>query len=151
MRFQKEDLMRMGFISVLSAPPIAFMAFDFFFPNISTPSLGKNMLVVFLLSILSGMPSGYFSRRVDAAMLTVILYVAVGYSLAVVFYSAPYLIFNLELLVPGFYYTMFFRFTVILLFLFVLGGFMGAVFGAMVRDSVRREETRLTFPEIVKR
>jgi hypothetical protein len=145
MKLQREDLVRMGLISVLSAPPIAFMAFDFFFPNISTPSLGKNMLVALLLSILAGMPSGYFSRRVDAAMVTVILYGAVGYSLAVVLYSAPYLIFNLELLVPSFYYTMFFRFTIILLFMFVLGGFMGAVFGSMVRDSISREETSLTF------
>jgi hypothetical protein len=121
------------------------MTFDFMFPNISTPSLGKNLLVVFLLSILTGMPSGFFSRRTDLSMVSVFLYTAVGYALAVLFYSAPYTLYNLEQILPDIYYAMFFRFTIILLFLFVLGGFMGAVFGQMVRDWIRREETGTAF------
>jgi hypothetical protein len=46
---------------------------------------------------------------------------------------------------PSFYYGIFFRFTVILLFLFVLGGFIGTILGQMVRDMIRREETGLVF------
>jgi len=135
----------MALMAVISAPPIAFMTFDFMFPNISTPSLEKNLMVVFLLSILTAIPSGYFTRRTDLAMVTVFLYTAVGYVLAVALYSAPYTIFDLEQVLPAFYYAMFFRFTIILLFLFILGGFIGTVFGQMVRDMIRREETALTF------
>jgi len=142
-----DDIERMALLSLLGAPPIAFMTFDFFFPNVSTPSLEKNLLVVLLLSILAGIPSGLFSRRVDLAIATTFLYVTVGYLFAFVLYSGPYLLYGLDLLLPTFYYLMFFRFTIILLFLFVLGGFMGAVLGVIIRDSIRREETRLTFPE----
>ena len=135
----------MALMAGISAPPIAFMNFDFMFPNISTPSLEKNLMVVFLLSILTAIPSGYFTRRTDLAMVTVFLYTAVGYVLAVALSSAPYTIFDLEQVLPAFYYAMFFRFTIILLFLFILGGFIGTVFGQMVRDMIRREETALTF------
>jgi len=145
MRLTKDDGVRMALVSALSAPPIAFMTFDFMFPNISTPSLGKNLMVVFLLSILTAIPSGYFTRRTDLAMVSVFFYTAVGYALAALLYSAPYTLYNLDQVLSDFYYAMFFRFTIILLFLFVLGGFMGAVFGQMVRDWVRSEETRLTF------
>jgi hypothetical protein len=145
MRLTRDDVVRLALVSVLSAPPIAFMTFDFMFPNISTPSLGKSLMVVFLLSILTGMPSGYFTRRTDLAMVSVFFYTAVGYALAVLLYSAPYTIYHLDQVLSDFYYAMFFRFTIILLFLFVLGGFMGAVFGQMVRDWVRSEETKLTF------
>ena len=132
---------------VMSGLPIAFMSFDFMFPNISTPSLGKNLLVLFLLSILAGVPSGYFVRRTSIALLNVVLYVAFGYCLAVVLYSAPYSLYDIELVLPSFYYTLFFRYTVVLLFLFVLGGFMGSVFGQLVSDSISREETRLRWKD----
>jgi len=137
----------MGLMALLSAPPIAFMTFDFMFPNISTPSLEKNLMVVFLLSILTAIPSAYFTRRTDLAMVTVFLYTAVGYILAVALYSAPYTIFNLEEVLPAFYYALFFRFTIILLFLFILGGFIGTVFGQMIRDMIKREETALIFKD----
>jgi hypothetical protein len=145
MKLTKDDVVKLALVSAMSAPPIAFMTFDFMFPSISTPSLQKNLMVVFLMSILTGMPSGYFTRRTDLAMVSVFFYTAVGYVLAVLLYSAPYTLYNLEQVLSDFYYAMFFRFTIILLFLFILGGFMGAVFGQMVRDWVRGEETQLTF------
>jgi len=145
MKLTKDDVVRLALVSILSAPPIAFMTFDFMFPSISTPSLQKNLMTVFLLSILTAIPSGYFTARTDLAMVSVFFYTAIGYVLAVLLYSAPYTLYNLEQVLPGFYYAMFFRFTIILLFLFILGGFMGAIFGQMVRDWIRREETRLTF------
>jgi hypothetical protein len=145
MKLNKDELARMGLMMLLSAPLIAFVTFDFMFPNISTPSLQKNLMVVFLLSILAAVPSGYFTRRTDLAIVTVFLYTALGYILAVVLYSAPYTVFDLEEVLPSFYYGIFFRFTVILLFLFVLGGFIGTILGQMVRDMIRREETGLVF------
>ena len=147
MKLAREDLIKMALITLLSAPPIAYMTFDFMFPNISTPSFEKNLMLVFLLSIMTGMSSGYFTKRTDLAMVTVFFYTAVGYMLAVLLYSAPYTFYNLESLLPDFYYAMFFRFTIILLFLFVLGGFMGTVFGQMVRDWIRKEETGLVFAD----
>lgn len=146
MRIKGEDLKIMLLSTLLGATPIAFMTFDFMFPNISFPSLSKNLLAEFLLSILVGMPSGYIARRTDAAMMTVFTYVALGYTLAVVFYSVPYTVYNLHLLLSQFYYVLFFRITIILLFFFVLGGFIGTILGQVVRDSIRREETRLDFP-----
>jgi hypothetical protein len=145
MKLAKEDITSLALVSMISAPPIAFMTFDFMFPNLSTPSLQKSLLAVFLLSILTAIPSGYFIRRTDLAMVSVFFYTAIGYALAVLLYSAPYTLYNLEQVLPSFYYALFFRFTIILLFLFILGGFMGAVFGQIVGDWIRREETRLTF------
>jgi len=147
MKLVREDFVKLVLISLISAPPIAFMTFDFMFPNVSTPSFGKSLLLVFLLSILTGMPSGYFTKRTDLAMVSVFFYTAVGYALAVLFYSAPYTLYDLENLLPAFYYAMFFRFTIILLWLFILGGFMGTMFGQLVRDWIRREETGLVFAE----
>ena len=147
MKLVREDFVKLVLISLISAPPIAFMTFDFMFPNVSTPSFGKSLLLVFLLSILTGMPSGYFTKRTDLAMVSVFFYTAVGYALAVLFYSAPYTLYDLENLLPAFYYAMFFRFTIVLLFLFILGGFLGTVFGQMVRDWMRGEETGLVFAE----
>jgi hypothetical protein len=147
LRIKGEDLKIMLLATLLSATPIAFMTFDFMFPNISFPSLNKNLLAEFLLSILVGMPSGYIARRTDVAMMTVISYVALGYTLAVVFYSVPYTVYNLHLVLSQFYYMLFFRITILLLFFFVLGGFIGTILGQVVRDSIRKEETRLDFPE----
>ena len=145
MKFTKEDVAKMALISLISAPPVAFMTFDFMFPNISTPSFGKSLLLVLSLSVLTGMPSGYFTKRTDLAMVSVFFYTAVGDALAVLLYSDAYTIYNLEQVISDFYYAMFFRFTIILLWLFVLGGFMGTMFGQMVRDWISREETGLAF------
>lgn len=151
MKLDRDQIVKLALVSLIGAPPIAFMSFEFMFPNISSPQVGKSLLFVFLLSILSGMPPGYFFKRTDLAMVSVFFYTAVGYALAVLFYSAPYTLYDIESVLSDFYYAMFFRFTIILLFLFVLGGFMGAVFGQMVRDWIRREETGLKFREEPKR
>jgi ribose/xylose/arabinose/galactoside ABC-type transport system permease subunit len=144
-KLARDDAIRLVLVSLISAPPIAFMTFDFMFPNISTPSFGKSLLLVFLMSVLTGMPSGYLTKRTDLAMVSVFLYTAVGYALAALLYSAPYTIYNLDQVLSEFYYAMFFRFTIILIWLFVLGGFMGTLLGQMTRDWIRREETGLTF------
>jgi len=144
-RISRDDAVKLVLVSLISAPPIAFMSFEFMFPSISTPSYGKSLLVVFVLSILTGIPSGFFTRRTDMAMSSVFTYTAVGYLLAVLFYSVPYSFYGLGQVLPDIYYARFFRFTIILLFLFILGGFMGAVFGQMVRDWIRGEETGTAF------
>jgi magnesium-transporting ATPase (P-type) len=147
MKVNRDDTIKMIVIALLGSTPIAFMTFDFMFPNISTPSLEKNMMAVLAISALVGLPCGYLSRRTDMAMMTVILYTAIGYALAVVLYSAPYLTHHIALILPGFYYAMFFRFTLLLLFLYVLGGFVGTVLGQWIRDSIGTEETSLTWKE----
>jgi glucan phosphoethanolaminetransferase (alkaline phosphatase superfamily) len=144
-KLSRDDMIKLALTSFISAPPIAFMSFEFMFPTISTPSFGKSLLAVFLISILTGIPSGYLTRRTDLAMTSVFLYTAAGYILAVVFYSVPYTIYDLQQVLPDIYYAMFFRFTMILLFLFVLGGFLGTLFGQMVRDWIKTEETGMTF------
>lgn len=149
-KLTREDIVKLVLIAFISGPPVAFMSFDFMFPNISTPTLGKSLLAIFLLSILTGMPSGYFNKRTDLAMVSVFLYTAVGYALAVLFYSAPYTLYNLEQVLPDIYYAMFFRFTIILLFFFVLGGFMGTMLGQLMRDWIRREETGTVFSALRK-
>lgn len=146
MKPRPQDLRRLLVVSLMSAPPIAFMTFDFMFPNISTPSLDKEMIVVLAMSMLVGVPSGYFITRFDISMLSVITYTATGYMLGLAYYSAPFTLYDIELILPSFYYTLYFRFTILLLFLFVLGGFVGVVFGQLLRDNVRKEETELTFP-----
>lgn len=147
MKMPREELLRTLLITVMSSFPIAFMSFDFMFPNISTPSLGKNLMVLFLISMLAGVASGYLLRRTSMAMLTVIMYVALGYCIGLVMYSTPYTLYDIDLVLPSFYYTLFFRYTVVLLFLFVLGGFVGVVLGQLVRDSMSREQTKLTWTE----
>ena len=62
MRFREDDWKRVLMVTLICAPAIAFMTFDFVFPNISTPSLEKNLMVAFLMSMLFGMPAGYLNR-----------------------------------------------------------------------------------------
>ena len=145
MKLRRSDLAVLGVVTVLGAFPIGFMTFDFMFPNMSTPSLSKNLLAAFLISILVAIPAGYLTRRVDMAMITVIMYVASGYLFGLVLYSAPYTIYSLHQILASFYYAMYFRFTIIMLFIYTLGGFMGAVFGQYVRASIGKQETRLKF------
>ena len=145
MRIRLEDLKRMITIALLSVPAVAFIMFSFVFPNISTPSMDRNMLVAFLLSILFGMPSGYFTRRTDMALVTVLIYVAIGYVLAILAYSTPFLFYDFRVVFPGLYFMFFFNRTVILLLLFVLGGIVGVVLGQIVRESTQTEETSQWF------
>lgn len=147
MRPRRQDLLRCLAVSLMSSAPVALMTFDFMFPNVSAVSMDKNLLTMLLVSILAGVPSGYFIMRTDLALATVIAYVSIGYASALVYYSLPYTLFDIELVLPSFYYLLFLRYTVILLFIFVLGGFVGAVFGQYLRDSLRKERTSLTFSD----
>ena len=145
MRVRTEDWKRMLVVSLFSAPAIAFMTFDFVFPNLSTPSLDKSMLIVFLLSTLFGMPSGYLTGRTDLAILTVILYVAIGYVIAIVAYSAPFSIYEFDIIFPGLYFFFFLNMTVIPLMIMVLGGFVGVILGQILEESMDTEETAQNF------
>lgn len=145
MRIRKEDLSRMLVVSLFSVPVIAMMTFDFVFPNISVLSLGKNMLVAFLIAVLFGMPPGYYLRRTDTGIVTVLLYISIGYVLSMVTYSAPFLFYEFRVIFPGLYFLFFLNRTIILVLLFVLGGFIGVVLGQMLRESVETEETAQWF------
>lgn len=145
MRIRLSDLKQMLLVALLSVPAIAFMTFDFVFPNISAPSLERNMLVAFLLSIIFGIPSGYLLKRADMAILNVLIYVALGYALAVVAYSAPFLFYNFRVIFPGLYFLFFLNRTVILVMLFVLGGIVGAALGQILRESADTGETSQWF------
>ena len=147
MRLNKSDLWQMLAITLMSAPPIAYMSFDFMFPNLTPFSTGKNLLVILAISFLTGMPSGYFIRRTDLSLLTTILYTGSGYALAVLMYSGPYTFYHADMVLPSLYYALFFRFTIILLFFYMIGGFVGAIFGQMVREAIGREETSTSFAE----
>jgi hypothetical protein len=140
-----EDWKRIFFLGVMSAPAVAFMLFDFIFPNISTPSLGKNMFLVFILSIIVGMPSGYFNRRTDLAIMTVMVYVIIGYLIAVVAYSAPFTVYDFSIIFPGLYFLFFINMTMVMVIMIVVGGFIGAVFGQLVGESMADEETAQSF------
>lgn len=145
MRVRTDDLKRMMVVSLMTAPAIAFMSFDFVFPNISTPSLERNMLVAFLLSVLFGLPSGYFLRRTDLAISTVLIYVSLGYVMGILAYSAPFLFYEFRIIFPGLYFMFFLNKTVILVMLFVLGGIIGVVLGQILRESAEKEETAQWF------
>ncbi|MCJ7606474.1 MAG: hypothetical protein MUO94_01330 [Thermoplasmata archaeon] len=147
MALTADGLKRVVLATFLGAPAIAFMSFDFMFPNLSTPSLDKSVLAVLLISIVTGMPVGYVTRRIDLALLSVLSYTAAGYLIGLLMYSSPYLMYDIEILLPSLYYTAFIRYTVILVFIFAFGGFVGAVFGGLIRESVDREETSLTWRE----
>lgn len=145
MRVRGEDWRRMGVMALMSAPGVAFVFFDFIFPNLTTPSLDKNMLVLFLLAIMFGMPSGYLTRRTDLAIVTVLLYVAMGYAMAVAAYSAPFTIYDFSIIFPGLYFMFFVNMTVIPLLVIVLGGFIGVILGQALGESMDREETAQNF------
>jgi hypothetical protein len=144
-RVRGEDWRRMLVMALMSAPGVAFVFFDFIFPNLTTPSLDKNMLVLFLLAIIFGMPSGYLTRRTDLAILTVLLYVIIGYVLAIVAYSAPFTVYDFSVIFPGLYFMFFVNMTVIPLLIIVLGGFIGVILGQLLGESMDREETAQNF------
>jgi hypothetical protein len=144
-KVRKDDWFRIIVITLISAPAIAFMTFDFVFTNISTPTLDKNLMAAFLMSILFGMPSGYMTRRTDVAILSVILYVIVGYLIALVAYSAPFLFYDFGIVFPDLYVMFFLNMTVILEMLFFLGGIVGVIIGQVLRESYERDETSQMF------
>lgn len=145
MRIRLEDFRRMLAVSLFSIPAVAFVIFDFVFPNISTPSLEKNMLVAFLLSILFGMPAGYFLKRTDLAILTVLIYLALGYVVGIVAYSAPFIFYEFSIIFPGVYFLFFLNRTIILILIIFLGGIVGTVIGQLLRESAETEETAQWF------
>lgn len=148
MRIRAEDLKKLAVLTLISAPAIAFMTFDFVFPNVTTLSLEKNLLVAFLLSTLFGMPAGYMTKRIDMAVLTVLAYVTVGYSLAITAYSAPFIFYNFSVMFPDLYVLFFLNMTVIPVMLFVLGGIVGVMLGQVLQESYEREETAQVFSRI---
>ncbi|MCJ2532425.1 MAG: hypothetical protein LN411_00655 [Candidatus Thermoplasmatota archaeon] len=148
MKIRLDDWIRILVLSLIAAPAIAFMTFDFVFPNISTPSLQKNLLVAFLLSILFGMPAGYMTRRTDIAAVTVVVYVLTGYILAVIAYSAPFLFYDFSVIFPGQYVLFFLNMSVILVMLFFLGGIIGVILGQVLRESCETDETSQVFSRI---
>jgi len=145
MRVRLDDFKWMLAVSAFSIPAVAFIVFDFVFPNISSPSLEKNMLVAFLLSVLFGMPSGYFLRRTDRAIVSVLIYVFLGYVLALVAYSAPFVFYDFSVIFPGLYFMFFLNRTIILIMIIFLGGMIGAVIGQIMRESAETEETAQWF------
>ena len=132
----------------MSAPAIAFMTFDFVFPNVSTPSLDKNLLVAFLLSTLFGMPTGYLTKRTDMAVMTVLAYVAAGNILAIIAYSAPFIFYDFSVMFPDLYILFFLNMTIIPVMLFVLGGIVGVILGQLLEESYEREETAQVFTKM---
>ncbi len=138
-----------GFLAsaLLCATPVAFLAFEFMLPNISFPRFGKNLLIILLLSILTGVASGLLNRKTSFGIVSVFVYTIVGYLVAFLFYMFPFVAYGAELTIPGLYYAAFLRFTIILVFLFVFGGIIGVVGGQYLRDSIGREETKVAWPE----
>jgi hypothetical protein len=124
------------------------MTFDFVFPNIAVPSLQRNILVAFLLSVLFGMPTGYLTRRTDLAFVTVMVYVFVGYVFALAAYSAPFLFYDFGVIFPDLYVLFFLNLTVILVMIFVLGGIVGVILGQILRESNERDETAQVFSKM---
>jgi hypothetical protein len=143
MRIRLEDWIRILVLTLITAPAIAFMTFDFVFPNVSTPSLQKNLLVAFLLSALFGIPSGYMTKRTDVAVVTVLVYVLVGYVLAIVAYSTPFLFYDFGVIFPDLYLLFFLKMTVIMVMLFFLGGIIGVILGQVLRESYEGETAQV--------
>jgi hypothetical protein len=145
MTIRREDWGGMCTLALMSAPAIAFMTFDFVFPNISAPSLGKNMFAAFLVSALAAMPSGYLLRKTDVAIVTVMVYTFLGYVLAIVAYAGPFLFFDFSVIFPGLYILFFLNTTIIPFLIFMVGGFMGVVFGQILWESAEKGETAQAF------
>ena len=148
MKIRLDDWIRVLVLALITAPAIAFMTFDFVFPNISTPSLQKNLLVAFLLSILFGMPAGYMTRRTDVAVVTVVVYVLAGYILAIIAYTAPFLFYDFGVIFPDLYVLFFLNMTVILVMLYFLGGIIGVILGQVLQESYERDETAQVFSRV---
>ena len=147
MKVERGDLIAFVVTALVCSTPVAYLTFEFMLPNISFPAFGKNLLIIFLLSILTGVPAGLLNRKTSYAMVSVFVYTIVGYLLAFVFYMFPFAAYGAQLTIPGLYYAAFLRFTIILVFLFVFGGIIGVVGGQYLRDTVGREETKLAWAD----
>jgi len=146
-RIEREDIVGFVLATLLCAPPVAFLAFEFMLPSISFPPIGKNLLAVMLLSILTGVPAGLLNRKTSLGIVSVFTYTIAGYMLAFLFYMFPSVAYGATISIPGLYYVAFLRFTIILVFLFVFGGLIGVVSGQYLRDSFDREETKVLWAE----
>jgi hypothetical protein len=147
MRTERADVYGIVASTILCSTPIAYICFEFVLPNVSFPSFSSNLLVVLVLSVLTGIPAGYMNKRADFAIISVITYTALGYALAFTFYSVPFMFYHVQQVIPDLYYALFLRLTITLLFVFVVGGIMGMTAGQIIRDSIRRQETRLLWRE----
>jgi len=143
MKAERADIIGLVATTLMCSTPIAFLTFEFMWPNVSFPSIGMNLLVILLLSIVTGMPAGILNRRANVAIISVFLYTVLGYLLAFLFHMFPVVAYDVTLSIPGLYYAAFLRFTIVLLFLYIFGGIIGAVLGQYIRDSVGREETKV--------
>jgi len=147
MRAEREDLYGLVASALLCSTPIAYITFEFVLPNVSFPSFSSNLLVVLLIAVMTGIPAGYLNKRTDFAIVSVIAYTALGYALAFAFYSVPFMFYHVQQVIPDLYYALFLRLTVILLFVFVVGGILGMIGGQLIRDSTGRKETKLLWGE----
>ena len=147
MSAEREDVYGIVASTLLCSTPIAYLSFEFALPNVSFPSFSSNLLVVLVLSVLTGIPAGYLNKRVDFAISSVMTYTALGYALAFAFYSAPFMFYHAQQVIPDLYYALFLRLTIILLFVFVVGGILGTIIGQLVRESTGRKETKLLWGE----
>jgi len=147
MKAERESVFGLVASVLMCATPIAFLTFEFMLPNVSYPGIGKNLLVILLLSILTGIPAGLLNKKTNFAIVSIFLYTIIGYLLAFLFYMFPFVAYNANLAIPGLYYAAFLRFTIVLVFLFVFGGIIGVVGGQYLRDSVGRVETKILWGE----
>ncbi len=138
-----------GFVAsvLMCSTPVAFLAFEFMLPNVSFPDFGKNLLIILLLSILTGTAAGLLNRKAKFAIVSIFVYTIAGYLLAFLFYMFPFWAYGATLEIPGLYYAAFLRFTVILVFLFVFGGIIGTMAGLYLRDYIGRKETKILWSE----
>ncbi len=132
---------------LMCSTPVAFLTFEFMLPNVSYPSYGKNLLVILLLSIATGVPAGLLNNKMKFSIVSIFMYTFVGYLLAFLFYLFPFWAYGATLEIPGLYYAAFLRFTVILVFLFVFGGIIGVMLGQYLKDYIGREETKILWSE----
>jgi fructose-specific phosphotransferase system IIC component len=146
-KIDKRELLKLPLLALLSAPPIAFATFVFVFPNVSTPSIEKSLPLAMLVGLFGGIPSGYYMTRTSTALVSVIVGSIAGYIFALVLYSTPYLLYDIELILPEYYYGMFFRFTIVLLLIYMFVGFVGAVMGQLLRGLRGGGETSTSFEE----
>jgi amino acid permease len=146
-KVEREDVLGFVLASAMCSTPVAFLAFEFMLPNISFPRIGKNLLVILVMSVLTGVPAGLLNKKTSLAIMSVFVYTMVGYLLAFMFYMFPFFVYDASLSIPGLYYVAFLRFTIILVFLFVFGGIVGVVAGQYLRDSLNREETKILWSD----
>lgn len=145
MGISRSDLFWLTATSLICSAPVTFLTFEFMLPNMSFPPIGKNLLAIFLLAILTGVPAGYLNERTKYAVTATMSYTFIGYLVSILFYSVPYTVFRAELVLSDLYYAQYVRFTVILIFIFVFGGIVGVVIGQYLKDSIRREETKVAW------